>query len=258
MDRDGGKIGGVPSWLNPRDIPQVPIYCLDCPKRTNMRFITQLYCPLDATSNDNDNEEDQSFHPTLYVFACPYACHSKVDKTKNNTHQNCGGIRVLRCQLPQTNPFYPYDDGTHDSDDDSHRITPVSHLSTDGWDIFLCRVCGQRGKGNCPKQKLCFCGKECQKEHFKHIFHPTLNHDANNDDLIKTTTTTTHNTLHDSLEVCVPSRFKELELVVEEEPPPLSASTVSLYLPNYLPPLIPTQNHKKTIKANSKRSLIQR
>jgi len=56
--RDGGKIGGVQSWLNPLHIPQNPIYCSDCPdsKKTKMRFLAQLYCPVD----DDDEDEDDN------------------------------------------------------------------------------------------------------------------------------------------------------------------------------------------------------
>jgi len=211
--RDGGKIGGVQSWLNPLHIPQNPIYCSDCPdsKKTKMRFLAQLYCPVD--DDDEDEDDNQAFHRSLYVYVCPESCHSKPN---SNGNENCGGVRVLRCQLPRSNPFYPYEND--DAEDDDNRITTVTHLSTDGWDIHLCAVCGQRGKGKCPKQNLWFCSKECQKEHFQYIFSQKQTNKESSDN--------TASELPESNLISVPSLYNELELVVEEEPPPLSAISI--------------------------------
>eukprot|EP00978_Attheya_sp_CCMP212_P025492 scaffold82091_cov52-Attheya_sp.AAC.2 len=94
-DWDGGKLGGRPSWLNPRDVPSADeLHCSCCSgnnisnssnANTPMQFIVQLYSPLDGAPFAH------AFHRTLYVFGCP----------------KCQAIRVLRCQLPRDNAFYP-------------------------------------------------------------------------------------------------------------------------------------------------------
>merc|ERR1712232_202845 len=85
-DWDGGKIGGKPSWLNPRDIPEKAIFCENCDfeatdqnKRKPLCFVCQIYAPLDINEN--------SFHRSLYVFICPY----------------CDYLLVLRNQLSRYN-----------------------------------------------------------------------------------------------------------------------------------------------------------
>lgn len=201
---DGGKIGGVPSWLNPRDIPTEPIYCSDDNCKTKMKFIAQLYCPLDE---NEDNDDGHAFHRSLYVFACP---NNKYHENKQGGGCSCGGgVRVLRCQLPRLNPFYPYDTPDEsESDDDEKKekkIESVNHLSKDGWNVNLCFVCGQRAKGKCPKAQKWFCSKDCQKEFYKFV--ESNNNNMNN-----------NNSLHN-----FPSIYKEMELVVEEEPPPISS-----------------------------------
>jgi len=141
---DGGKIGGKPSWLNPRDVP-FNITCSSCDKK--MIFLVQLYCPLDDEDEEEKNSEEQTtgFHRTLYVFICPNPCH-KSD-----------GIRVFRCQLPQENPFYAYDASSFQ----------LNHVSSSSSRVKLCQLCNQRSKGTCPMQKVPFCSKICQVEYKK-------------------------------------------------------------------------------------------
>ena len=63
----------------------------------------------------------------------------------------------------------------------------------------LCRVCGQRGRGQCPIQSYDFCGKHHQREHKLYIFDKQQ---------------VSKNVEFDFL----PSVYSESELVVEEEP----------------------------------------
>ena len=140
-DWDGGIIGGKPSWLNPRDLPQNFLTCKNCQKP--LRFVCQLYAPADEI---NDN----AFHRSIYVWGCTMASCAK---------RTSGSIRVLRAQLPEENPFYP-----------KEQDESWSKHQSESWKINLCQVCGQRGKGKCPIQGHHFCGKHHQKEYKKFIF----------------------------------------------------------------------------------------
>lgn len=170
-DWDGGQIGGKPSWLQPRDLPKDFLTCKNCEEP--LCFICQLYAPADEVNAE-------AFHRSMYVFGC--------------TSQSCaqiptGSIRVLRTQLPRENPFYP----------DDEKQGWSQHLP-ECWDVYPCKVCGQRGKGKCPIQTLHFCGKHHQKEHKKHIFDKQQQLSKQIDSPF------------------LPSVFSESELVVEEEP----------------------------------------
>ena len=178
---DGGKIGGKPSWLNPRDVPQHVIKCRGCSSSstnsngegqrkedngTIMQFVAQLYCPADDVTKN-----DAAFHRSLYVFACNKCCNSSTTSTDttnsstSNKLSNC--IRVLRCQLPKQNDFYPPTGNEPEEDDEEEWTKHTSQYwatSTNNDKLNLCTVCGQVSKGKCPKQQLWFCGPEHQKE----------------------------------------------------------------------------------------------
>jgi len=195
-DWDGGKIGGKPSWLNPRDVPAGPLRCRACAKRneiksgdsggesktvadaTILRFLCQTYCPADAECGPPN---PAAFHRTLYVFACPSAeCAS--DPTPDS-------VLVLRSQLPQENDFYPRSTkGKEDDFDDWNSNESKTH------GVNLCVVCGCKAGGRCPKQNLWFCGKDHQKEYNKYA------KDGNVSSKL------------------LPSVYAESELVVEDEP----------------------------------------
>jgi pre-rRNA-processing protein TSR4 len=144
-DWDGGQLGGRPTWLNPKDIPQNYLTCKCC--QEPMVFVCQLYAPCEEVNPD-------AFHRSFYVFACP---NSNTDK--NCEKQTTGTIRVLRAQLPRVNPYFP-----EDQDESWVKHKPES------WNVSLCIVCGQRGHGKCPIQNHDFCGKHHQKEHKKFVF----------------------------------------------------------------------------------------
>lgn len=170
-DWDGGQIGGRPSWLQPRGLPKEFLTCKNCEEP--LCFICQLYAPTDEVNPD-------AFHRSLYVFGCP---------SSGCAEANTGSIRVLRTQLPRANPFYP----------DAHDEKWSQHIP-EAWDVELCKVCGQRGKGKCPIQGYHFCGKHHQKEHKHYIFDKQTQ-------------------LSKQLEFTfLPSVCAESELEVEEEP----------------------------------------
>lgn len=143
-DWDGGQVGGCPSFLDPVHVPDA----LECPQcqHANMNFICQLYAPV-------DEYEERAFHRSLYVFACSQC---QDDSTRS--------VRVLRCQLPQQNPYFPADSSCVNITNNWDRHLPATH------NVPLCQVCGMRGKYKCPLQQLYFCGKQHQKEYKKHVF----------------------------------------------------------------------------------------
>jgi len=90
-DWDGGKIGGLPSWLNPRDLPDGPLCCRGPCSRgiekkeggTPLRFIAQLYCPADDVTNN-----PAAFHRSVYVFACPKCCSESSKLFQHTDHDD--------------------------------------------------------------------------------------------------------------------------------------------------------------------------
>jgi pre-rRNA-processing protein TSR4 len=132
---DGGRVGGKPSWLDPTQVPKAD--ALNCPRcSTPMPFLLQIYAPLDT------EDTAHAYHRAVYIFCC-----------KNGPCVEKGGIKALRCSLPQNNPIY-----AAKSTDPAPEIT----LSPS------CAVCGKFGNSKCSKCKqLCYCCKAHQVEHWK-------------------------------------------------------------------------------------------
>lgn len=143
QDWDGGKIGGKPSWLNPKELPTKPLLCNACKDRditTHLRFICQIYSPADDDTGNAD-----AFHRSLYVFACPNpTCSSSSSDS----------VVVLRGQLAKENEYYPPEE-TEDW---------KKHLPSE-WNVNTCAICGQRATGKCPVSNQHFCGKEHQRQY---------------------------------------------------------------------------------------------
>ncbi|PRP75954.1 programmed cell death protein 2-like [Planoprotostelium fungivorum] len=128
-----GKIGGKPVWLNPNHIPNVErLTCLIC--RRPMRMLLQIYAPHE--------ELEHAFHRTLYIFCC----------TDGDCHKNhaAGRYTVLRCQLPEKNPYYIAGE--------EQSWTPAPSRS----EAQTCDVCGALGTKVCGQCKR---GRYCSKEH---------------------------------------------------------------------------------------------
>mmetsp|Transcript_8050 Transcript_8050/g.15166 ORF Transcript_8050/g.15166 Transcript_8050/m.15166 type:complete len:481 (-) Transcript_8050:14-1456(-) len=195
IDWDGGKIGGKPSWLNPRDIPKTaPLRCSVCQRRniktgcedveaTPLRFLLQIYSPADS---ETGNEE--AFHRSLYVFCCPHPICSSLE----NAHES---VVVLRGQLPKENEFYPIE--CDDDDDEEEQDVMWKNHKSDEWGVNLCAICGQRATGRCPASKQWFCCKTHQR-----FYHKALKKAKD---------------CHEKIDLSN-YIYQESELVVEEEP----------------------------------------
>src|SRR5688500_14704766 len=78
-------------------------------------------------------------------------------------------MRVSRSQLPNNDEFHPSEQSPTDD---------WYHHRPDAWDVILCHICGQRGKGKCPNPNLYFCGNHHPKEHSTFLFDKKrLSHD---------------------------------------------------------------------------------
>jgi hypothetical protein len=136
---DGGKVGGRPSWLNPRGLPEPGM--LACPEEgcgRQLSFLLQIYCPLD--------DPPEAFHRTLYLFYC--------------LRGGCNFGLALRCQLPRENPFYPPESLTHDEYVESGS-PPKNDPAV--WDIQLCALCGCAARSSCGQcKKVYYCSRHHQ------------------------------------------------------------------------------------------------
>ena len=152
-----------------------------------MRFVAQLYCPADDAT-----ENEAAFHRTLYVFACPTYCRSLDGPSEKKRYQLSSAVRVLRCQLPKDNEFYPPTGKVKRW----NKHTSAHWATVTGNDrLNLCAVTGQCSKGKCPKQKRWFSDPAHQKEYLRASKHASNGGEIN-----------------------LPSIYHESELVVEEEP----------------------------------------
>lgn len=220
---------------------------------TILQFIAQLYCPADDTTKNT-----AAFHRSIYVFACPTCCSTiardeemrkkyeegedetnQIDMSSVQQHRLSSCIRVLRCQLPLQNDFYPYQCSTpptttttnttlsYDNDNMEHPpwlLHTSEHWahSTNNPSLHLCAVCGQRSQGKCPKQQLWFCGKEHQREclqAWKEMMR------KKNEQLKKKGSDGGDEDDMSNLNEHLPSVCHEYELVVEDEPSPPTTAT---------------------------------
>lgn len=156
----GGKVGGKPAWLDPRSLPTYDQ--LRCSCGSPMALVLQVYSPLDDDEGEGKHaggtKSNKAFHRSLYLFACRHG--ECIAKGK--------GLRVLRCQLPQHNDFYPAsaDEDDDDGDDPDGTGNHVLERQAD-WPL-LCAVCGCRGGKKCGQCKgVSYCSREHQRLHWK-------------------------------------------------------------------------------------------
>ncbi|CAD6186045.1 unnamed protein product [Caenorhabditis auriculariae] len=137
-----GKVGGKPSWLNPKALPHSnTLICKVCEKP--MCFLIQVYA-------SGPNEPEHSFHRSLFVFVCRNPKCSKPNDASN--------MAVFRCSLPRKNEFYSFD-GPMDPDLDGD--VPDPRLPPDG--PKLCSLCGCSATKKCAKcQNTWYCSRDHQ------------------------------------------------------------------------------------------------
>jgi pre-rRNA-processing protein TSR4 len=138
------KCGGIPSWLDLKDIPSLSeLSCSGC--KGPMRFLLQVYAPLGGIS----------FHRTLFLFVCT---EQKCCSPRNSN----GNVRVIRCQLERGNEFYSFDPPNQND------MKLAEELSPRKFDVALCQICGLKGPLRCGACKnVSYCGSEHQKLDWK-------------------------------------------------------------------------------------------
>ncbi|KAG6785071.1 hypothetical protein POTOM_010794 [Populus tomentosa] len=104
------KAGGVPAWLDPVNLPSGRSCVCDICEEP-LQFLLQVYAPI--------TEKESTFHRTLFVFMCPsMSClhRDQHEQWKRSPEKPSRSVKVFRCQLPCSNPFYssepPRNDGT--------------------------------------------------------------------------------------------------------------------------------------------------
>jgi len=195
---DGGVSGGRPSWLNPECIPcsDAVLRCPEC-SASRMRFVAQLYCPLGGAEEGSDDGGDDHpcYHRSLYVFACPDC-------------EGPSGCRVLRCQLPRVNPYFPEDPPEENVARADLEKSWVKHRpETYG---CVCEICNFPSRIKCPVTSKNFCGEGCSAEYKKFVYEPWVK-----DGKVSTLDEYTENAIAGRR---LPSVYDRMEIVVEEEP----------------------------------------
>ncbi|KAB5569485.1 hypothetical protein DKX38_003278 [Salix brachista] len=155
------KAGGVPAWLDPVNLPSGRSCVCDICEEP-LQFLLQIYAPI--------TEKESTFHRTLFVFMCPsMSCllRDQHEQWKRGQEKPSRSVKVFRCQLPCSNPFYsseaPRNDGT-DKPSGSGGTTidcAIALRSTriPSIEVSLCNWCGT-WKGDkvcsgCKRTKYC-------------------------------------------------------------------------------------------------------
>jgi hypothetical protein len=147
---DGGKIGGLPVWLNPEHAPPVDgLRCCGC--NEPMAFLLQIYSPLDHPEGGSESE-NTAFHRALYVFCCRKAKCVEAHKPAKPT------VQCIRCQLPRMNKYYPPVSTISDEDKNTWAAARSIFLSK------TCGVCGLNAPFSCSN---CHLARYCSKAHQK-------------------------------------------------------------------------------------------
>jgi pre-rRNA-processing protein TSR4 len=126
---DGGKVGGLPIWLDPTvsHLPdQEALRCKSCSQQMN--FLMQIYAPVGG--GEDGALMRRAFHRSVYVFCCRNGkCLSQGEKRGGEGGGEMmgdaeSGLLVLRCQMEQENEFYesnPVDSADEEEDDDDEE-----------------------------------------------------------------------------------------------------------------------------------------
>lgn len=94
------KAGGPPAWLDPINLPTGRSRLCDMCGEP-LQFVLQVYAPI--------IEKESTFHRTLFLFMCPsMAClrRDQHEQWKRPSEKPSRSVKVFRCQLPRSNPYY--------------------------------------------------------------------------------------------------------------------------------------------------------
>jgi len=194
---DGGNVGGIPLWLDPRSIPlSSQLQCSHC--KSQLVHLLHLYCPLD--------EPDNAFHRALYLFICRNG--SCVEKG--------GSVRCFRSQLSRDNAFYPYVSEDGEAVDENYPRDSGSHPYHSSLG-HLCEVCGCHAPNVCAG---CSNARYCSRAHQRHAW--KLGH------RLKCTGTDSASVGDEQEQERPPVLFPTFELIVEDEVLDVSKATPTI------------------------------
>lgn len=152
------KAGGLPAWLDPINLPaKGSSLCDFCGQP--LQFLLQVYAPI--------SENESAFHRTLFVFMCPsMTCllRDQHEQWKRPPEKASRSVKVFRCQLPRSNPFYSNEHPRYDGTD-----------KPSGAGAQLCSWCGTwKGDKVCSS---CRGARYCSEEH--QVMHWRSGHKTN-------------------------------------------------------------------------------
>ncbi|WJZ90404.1 hypothetical protein VitviT2T_009550 [Vitis vinifera] len=146
------KAGGLPAWLDPINLPSGKSSLCDiC--QTPLQFLLQVYAPI--------SEKESTFHRSLFVFMCTsMECilQDKREQWKCPPEKASRSVKVFRCQLPRSNPFYSSEPPRGDGTD-----------KPSGIGARLCNWCGTwNGDKVCSScRKAHYCSEKHQVMHWR-------------------------------------------------------------------------------------------
>lgn len=146
------KAGGSPAWLDPIDLPSGRS-CLCDICGVPLQFLLQVYAPL--------SEKDSTFHRSLYIFMCQsMGCllRDQHEQWKRQQEKASRSVKVFRCQLARSNPYYSSEPPRRDGTDKPSGIGAA-----------LCSWCGSwKGDKVCSGcREARYCSDKHQAMHWK-------------------------------------------------------------------------------------------
>lgn len=191
------KAGGPPAWLDPINLP-TGRSCLCDMCGEPLQFVLQVYAPI--------IEKESTFHRTLFLFMCPsMAClrRDQHEQWKRPPEKASRSVKVFRCQLPRSNPYYSSE--------------PPKCNGTDkpsGPGVSLCNWCGTwKGDKVCSScRRAHYCSQKHQVTHWRsghkvECQQPNLSSPASDSNLADAGTTS----------VASNSLWPEYEMINEDE-----------------------------------------
>ncbi|KAI4343103.1 hypothetical protein MLD38_027642 [Melastoma candidum] len=145
------KAGGLPAWLDPVNLPSNRSQLCDICGEP-LFFVLQVYAPT--------SDRESTFHRTLYLFMCPsMTCllRDQHEQWKRRPEEARRSVKVFRCQLSHSNPFYSSEPPRHDGTD-----KPLGDGS------ILCNWCGTwKGDKACADcRRVRYCSEKHQALHW--------------------------------------------------------------------------------------------